>query len=210
MRLLRLLAAGKSLIGVKPTTGRYRTAPAKALPVFESVANPFRATAVPQSGTAASNVNNASDPHDPQPTVGTVAASDESSPVQDHVRSPSAPVAAVASEENKSETRNTAGRSRWFRWRPFGKPADTSAIPSVPRAIQGELSLDNIRPVRNDLGDSDFEVVAVARTTSHPKEKKNVSRAASSRELDCGKPVASETAPGFSKINTGDLSANPK
>ena len=40
-------------------------------------------------------------------------------------------------------------------------PFKTASPPSPNRTIQGELSLDNVKPVRNDLSDSDLELVAV-------------------------------------------------
>jgi hypothetical protein len=43
----------------------------------------------------------------------------------------------------------------------FARNAKASARP-VPLAIQGELSLDNVKVMRNDLSDTDFEVVTKA------------------------------------------------
>ena len=41
------------------------------------------------------------------------------------------------------------------------KGAAKSAVPRFPREpVQGELSLDNVKVLRNDLSDTDFEVVA--------------------------------------------------
>jgi hypothetical protein len=39
---------------------------------------------------------------------------------------------------------------------------------SRPAPVQGELSLDTIRPVRNDLSDSDLEIVPARRAASKP------------------------------------------
>ena len=57
-------------------------------------------------------------------------------------------------------SRPTAARSGWVRklnpFAPQGAP--------IPRAVvQGELSLDKVKPVRNDLSDSDLELVAAVR-----------------------------------------------
>lgn len=59
MSLLRLLAAGKSLVGLEDSTNRYRPAGKRALPTFPSKANPFRRTAKPD---ASATVMTASQP----------------------------------------------------------------------------------------------------------------------------------------------------
>jgi len=43
---------------------------------------------------------------------------------------------------------------------PFGK----QGAPVERTAVQGELSLDNVRPLRNDLSDTDLELVAAVKT----------------------------------------------
>jgi hypothetical protein len=46
------------------------------------------------------------------------------------------------------------------RWTIFQKPFFKEPKPEVTAApVQGELSLDSVTPVRNDLSDSDLEVV---------------------------------------------------
>src|SRR5437660_8597384 len=45
MSLLRLLTAGKSLIGVPPLKGRYRMSNPGSMPKFRSTVNPFKAKA---------------------------------------------------------------------------------------------------------------------------------------------------------------------
>jgi hypothetical protein len=56
------------------------------------------------------------------------------------------------------ETRREPTLERWAqKVNPF-----KSVRPSPPRpVVQGELSLDRVKPVRNDLSDSDLELVAV-------------------------------------------------
>jgi hypothetical protein len=206
MRLLRLLAAGKSLVGVKESGGRYRPVPAKALPVFEPTPNPFRATATPQGGMA---IDDSALKMTPEPLAEARAAHDEHSGAQDRAKCPPAPAevasgCASASQNIKGTAQSSGGRARWFRWRPFGKPADTSSLPSVPRAIQGELSLDNVRPVRNDLGDSDFEVVPVKRAAGAGTRETKCIAAQSPNE------PASETRPGGPRGSSLALNENPK
>ncbi len=53
MSLLRLLAAGKSLVGLKRAPARYHLSRQGALPQFGGKENPFRATARPALSRAA-------------------------------------------------------------------------------------------------------------------------------------------------------------
>lgn len=45
------------------------------------------------------------------------------------------------------------------RWTLAANPFKSSYKPEPRRSIQGELSLDSVKPVRNDLSDSDLELV---------------------------------------------------
>jgi hypothetical protein len=48
-----------------------------------------------------------------------------------------------------------------FRWRSHHRPAGTAVPPARHRSpVQGELSLDKIKVVRNDLTDADLEIVS--------------------------------------------------
>jgi hypothetical protein len=51
---------------------------------------------------------------------------------------------------------------------------EPKAIRPVPQPIQGELSLDNVKVLRNDLSDSDFEVVTKAVPTQKAPVQKTV------------------------------------
>src|SRR5437899_11255110 len=42
MKLLRLLTAGRSMVGVKDSNGRYQMGDPRSMPKFESAKNPFR------------------------------------------------------------------------------------------------------------------------------------------------------------------------
>lgn len=42
-------------------------------------------------------------------------------------------------------------------------PFATQGAPVARAAVQGELSLDNVKPVRNDLSDTDLELVAAVK-----------------------------------------------
>jgi len=62
--------------------------------------------------------------------------------------------------EETAKVTNAFATGRWtLKANPF-----KSARPAVPReTVQGELSLDKVKPVRNDLSDSDLELAKVKR-----------------------------------------------
>lgn len=69
---------------------------------------------------------------------------------------------AVAGQVVQSTGQNPFPRGRWT-LNPF-----KSEKPASRPAIQGELSLDKVKPVRNDLSDSDLELVAAAKSQPAP------------------------------------------
>lgn len=136
MSLGRLLAAGKSLIGLGGP-GRYREDKRTRLPKFVSPKNPFT-------------------PEAEAPQVLVVApAAAPATPAQIGPAQPQA-VAAPAST-------GTAKSAGWLSgWSAKLNPLGRKARPAGPaRSLapqQGELSLDRVQVVRNDLRDSDFDV----------------------------------------------------
>ena len=149
MSLLRLLTTGRSLVSVRDTESRYRLTTQRLLPQFGPTRNPFGSSARQEPSS-----------------VGT-----------------SRPAAGLGEASPKGEGRGHA-RGSWLRvvglWsacklkpgalivRSFEKTA-TRATPQPPKCpVQGELSLDRVRVVRNDLSDADLEVVP-ARTGPAPE-----------------------------------------
>jgi hypothetical protein len=152
MSLLRLLAAGKSLIGLKQQTKQYRDLGPGALPKFEGKKNVFRSS--PQSDNST------------QPDSSKIpAASSEGSP-----RTTPMP---------QKDSHQPAQPTSWRRkvsglWSIKSKPA----VPRFDKAlVQTELSLDRVKVVRNDLLDSDLEVVSAVRAVSKPKQVRQVTKA---------------------------------
>jgi hypothetical protein len=148
MSLVRLLTTGKSLVGGSESATRYRLTHRKALPKFGSARNPFRAKA----SRAAEQTETPMLSQRP-PSVG---------------QQPPAPVHQACQEAvETAQTRPEARLSRWiyrlaawlFRTQP------RKAKPAIPRfskpPVQGELLLDQIKVVRNDLSDADLEIVPV-------------------------------------------------
>lgn len=161
MSLLRLLSAGKSLVGLKQEVARYRMSDPRAMPRFGSARNPFKArkaAAVPSVAAPAAAAS-ASAPVIPQPVVSVPAASASATARVDGPSKKPMPFAAAA--------QFGAGWKRWLarcvdKLKLKRRPRQTRPAPQTRPArgpVQGELSLDSIRVVRNDLSDTDFEVV---------------------------------------------------
>jgi hypothetical protein len=137
MSLVRLLTAGKSLVGIQDSKSRYRSVDPRAMPKFGSEK---------KSNTDVARESEA------QPSI-----------AKSNVESSKANVEKMPVAITR-KARGSGWVSQWgsklsslVSQKP--KPA-RSAIPrpnGVP--VQGELSLDNIRVVRNDLSDADLEVV---------------------------------------------------
>ena len=148
MSLGRLLAAGKSLVGLSGDASRYRVTKLARLPKFISPKNPFASGELPPA--AASDQPTASKP------VITVARPDAS-----------------GSAKRISRTSLTPRLTEWLRrlgrkTNPLARRSQTPGLGKSATKIgslgtqQGELSLDSVRVVRNDLSDTDFEVVRPA------------------------------------------------
>lgn len=160
MSLLRLLSAGKSLVGLKPEAARYRMSDPRAMPRFGSDRNPFQArkTLSPDAPPASAS------PAAPTPAV--EAPGPVVTPKVETVIAVAAETepqarpepAAIAKSEWKRKLAGWIGKLR-FRRQPKKSKRATPARPARG-PVQGELSLDAIQVVRNDLSDSDFEVVA--------------------------------------------------
>ena len=154
MSMMRLLAAGKSLAGLKNPGARYRMTNPRALPKFGSANNPFHSKAKPEAapakvaGAAATDHESCSTPaqpatatkdvHSPQPSV-----------ARNHSATTPAPLQSGLAEKLR----------RLFE--PRVRPAKSGLSRFVKQPVQAELTLDNIRVVRNDLSDADLEVVPV-------------------------------------------------
>ena len=177
MSLLRLLTAGKSLVGLKDQQSRYVAR--GGLPKFGSKKNPFRATVRPdaapstvpaQNSTSAPQLAVESQPQNCHAT----GALNGSCACGAEVVAEAAEVAAAAKEgaadpsaggekTEISKPRSVRGVRGWN----WGKAAfwnrrrpARQAPPALGKPMfQGELSLDGVKVLRNDLSDTDLEVV---------------------------------------------------
>ena len=168
MSLLRLLTTGKSLVGLSDMESRYRVTSQRLLPQFGPARNPFSSRVKAEPVQTEARL-----PEDHNETGATVAR-----PTLPGLRGEPSAVLQREAEHRavpaKSAPRHLA-RALWLRisaclsgWQaklcgllaPSAGKAAKPAIPRFPKsAVQGELSLDRIKVVRNDLSDADLEVV---------------------------------------------------
>ena len=155
MSLGKLLTTGKSLVGLTNANSRYHLQKG-ALPKFESAKNPFApkvSAELPER-----------EPQLPKLTPAEVAAANLKK--TQRMAAPAEPVTAASRESEPAKV--SPAVDGWLKkvnplvW--FGnrkpdeqKSAPRQAKPVVP--VQGELSLDNIKVMRNDLSETDVEIV---------------------------------------------------
>jgi hypothetical protein len=176
MSLLRLLTAGKSLVGVRDTESPYRLTNQRLLPQFGPTRNPFSG-----SGNSEPAQTEARSPG----ADGGNGASGEGCGIPNPCGTTA--TALQRGAQNRTASTNAGGHSftEALRLRAatllsgckaklaglVGRMRVKAAKPAIPRftkpPVQGELSLDKIKVVRNDLSDADLEVVP-ARTPTAP------------------------------------------
>lgn len=172
MSLLRLLTAGKCLVGLQKTEVRYHLPGQEALPKFGSKKNPFRATALPEpteplrerESQAQENPLVTDDSAGKHETPSGIAAAGnirgEIVPADDGKKKPH------GNEGKPSEpaARPPSGVKAFLLWGRAKKAKRTN--PGGKSLVQGELSLEKVKVVRNDLSECDLEIV---RRASQPK-----------------------------------------
>jgi hypothetical protein len=152
MSLGKLLTTGKSLVGLSDGS-RYKVRKG-ALPKFNSKKNPFAAKVATQQMLT--------------PMEQAAAKLKETKRLPAVEAQPVSATAQPAAAKSELVTkilgmlRPALAKLNPLAWLPKRKPAEPkSAIPRFdkPGVVQGELSLDNIKVIRNDLSDADVEVV---------------------------------------------------
>jgi hypothetical protein len=147
----KLLAAGRSFIGGQGV-GRYRLDPGLSLPNFTSPKNPF---ARPPRDEEAQTVNSEA----PAQNLPNQAADTEAR---------AASTSKLSNDEVRVSVRSNMRDALASRMRKLN-PIKSFAVSrskqtfaharSLERPVQGELSLERVRVVRNDLADADLEVL---------------------------------------------------
>jgi len=160
MSLGKLLTTGKSLVGLTNSNSRYHLQKG-ALPKFESAKNPFVSKANAEMPER--------EPQLPKLTPEEVAAANLKE--TQAMPAPAEPAAANRDAKPAEPAKPAPVVDSWLKkinslvW--FGKSKPAESKPAAPRfaksttPVQGELSLDNIKVMRNDLSDTDVEVVPV-------------------------------------------------
>jgi len=169
MSLLRLLTTGRSLVGLRNGESPYRLSHHRLVPNFGQKPNPFRATTLPEPVRTVALVPDAamtksvpaSAPAHWAATPPPEAAEAARAEVAATEPAPSEPV------KNSWLKRNWAGLRSWFRR--SDQPSAPRIVRAAKPAVQGELSLEGVQVVRNDLRDSDLEVVAAREARPTPK-----------------------------------------
>src|SRR5437879_4122014 len=152
MSLMKLLSVSKSFAGGRHQPGRYKMVEQGLLPKFAPVGRPVSlAPNRKPDGPAVKKEQNAT------PMGASNSLPESLSQVANSVTEP---VKSVAPTPRAAVCLNAiAAPTNWFRLgnNPF---VNRSAGRPKPRSpAQAELSLDAVKPVRNDLSDSDLQIV---------------------------------------------------
>jgi hypothetical protein len=179
MSLVRLLTAGKSLVGIQDLKSRYRSVDPRALPKFGSEKK-INAEIARESGVRASvaksraeaskaDVNVAADRN-----VRAPLAEKNIAPVADRnanagTAEDKVPVKAARQDRSSGWVSQLGSKlSSLVSQRPKAARNAIPRLSAVP--VQGELSLENIKVVRNDLSDTDLEIVT-KKSAQEPEPK---------------------------------------
>jgi hypothetical protein len=165
MSLLRLLTNGKTLVGLKKPEHRYHLPGETALPKFGGKKNPFRATVFPDKAETAETDGSAAVPK--------AVAVEATAPIEPTPPCPQGAAPGFIPSTLKAEAAAPvqAREPAVVRTSPFkalllwgrAKKANPALALAGRPLVQGELSLDRVKVVRNDLSESDFEIVTSGR-----------------------------------------------
>jgi len=175
MSLVRLLTAGKSLVDFKDTTSRFRMRTKSLLPKFGSAKNPFAASSKAAAVPAASRAQPQTAPRELTPAEVSAANLKQTKRLPTVVATPpesQRTSQATAAAKVRSRLLAWAQKLNPLAWRANRKPAANPAMPRFGKSpVQGELSLDNVKVVRNDLNDADVEVMPAKIPAAQPAAK---------------------------------------
>ena len=180
MSLLQLLTTGKSLVGLKDLESRYRLTTQRLLPQFGPTRNPFSSNGKSEPAQTEARVPGddgrknvfAEGRVSADPSRVTPAALP--SGVQNRTASTNAGVHRVRAAL-RSRAAALLGGCKGKLAGMIGRVRIKAAKPAIPRfpkpPVQGELSLDKIKVMRNDLSDADLEVIAARMPTAPAKSE---------------------------------------
>ncbi|HLH52492.1 MAG TPA: hypothetical protein VKY92_02660 [Verrucomicrobiae bacterium] len=156
MSLLRLLTAGKSLVGLKNKEGRYNLSGDGRLPRFGPKPNPFRGTVFPDKGEKPDRALE-TPPEQSPPVKSVTSESTATQATEDRGRVVNEPACTAPQANCEPVPSRRTGLRALLLWGRAKKPKN--GLSGARPLVQGELSLDTVKVVRNDLSESDLEVV---------------------------------------------------
>jgi hypothetical protein len=173
MSLMRLLTTGKTLVDLKNSSGRYHMPGKNLLPKFGSGKNPFATPAKTQPAPVAAETTPRIEPSNPKSAVAPMKETKRlpvlPAKMKETKRLPFVAARNGVQQQNIKPTiwqkiLGGAGavisKLNQLAWRSDRNPTVKSAVPRFAKpVVQGELSLENIKVVRNDLSDADMEIV---------------------------------------------------
>jgi hypothetical protein len=166
MHVLRLLTTTKSLVGLNQTESHYRVTRERLVPQFGPTKNPFRTTNT--SAPAREEINSVPSSTPAKFTQTPAPAAASASRLVDPK-----PSEGLNAPSPKKRVRSWSA-GLWSEWtkklapvlsRPPHKPSTAPRPSATKPPVQGELSLDRIKVVRNDLSDADLEIVPLKSST---------------------------------------------
>ncbi len=175
MSLLRLLTTGKSLVGLKDLQSRYRPTTQRLLPQFGPRRNPFSSNGKAESAQTEPRVprNDGGKGVSAEGRGGTDSSEATGAALESEARVPTASTNASVRRFTEVLRLRAAALLRGCKGKLTGmirRVRVKEVKPAIPRftkpAVQGELSLDKIEVMRNDLSDADLEVVAAQLPTT--------------------------------------------
>ncbi len=154
MGLMKFLAVGRSIGRFGNDRSPFKMTQQSLLPKFGSVNAPEElARGSGETRNQATVVQGPSRTEGPRASAATEGKSMNGISIDAPV-----PAKAAAAPKHVEPSRPAFPRGRWTIFRnPFAQAAKTPATVAAP--VQAELSLDLVKPVRNDLSDADLELV---------------------------------------------------
>jgi hypothetical protein len=173
MSLMRLLTTGKTLVDLKNSTSRYHMPGKSILPKFGSMKNPFVTAAKNQPAQVAAEITPKNEPRESKNELVQMKETKRLPMLPEKMKETKRlPFVAARNGVEKQDIKPTVwkkilggagaviGKLNQLAWRLDPNPPVKSGIPRFDKpVVQGELSLDNIKVVRNDLSDADMEIV---------------------------------------------------
>jgi hypothetical protein len=159
MSLGKLLTSGKSLVGLHSDEGRYEMRAKNLLPKFGSEKNPF-STVKPQSLRPApvEKIQTVARTLTPSEAAAAKLKETKKLPAVTSIKPAEKVEPGFVAKFTGAVSAGFGKLTSLFR-RPATR-ADKKTIPQFGKTpVQAELSLDRIKPIRNDLSEADVEVV---------------------------------------------------